>query len=299
MIRNFLLIIFISLFFPISSWAAILYLEPAEGEYHQEDVFMVEVRIDTEEECINTVQADLGFSKDILEAVDFSQGNSILTVWVETPKIDQDSGTVSFTGGIPGGYCGILPGDPGQSNLLGKMIFNAKEVDFTRNTEVKFLDTSQILLNDGLGTPAELKTKKAIFTILPGVPEVPKREWQKELEKDKVPPEPFEIEVNQDPSVSEGKYFITFQTTDKQSGIDHYEVKEGKKNWREAASPYTLEDQEIKGILKVKAVDKAGNERIAEYIPETPKKPFPYWIIILILAGIIIWLLWQKRQKSF
>ncbi len=281
--------------FPLLTQAAVLYLEPAEGSYYQGDTFITNLRIDTEEECINAVDANLSFPKDILEALDFSQGNSILILWLKKPEINQESGLISFTGGIPGGYCGVLPGDPGESNLLGKIIFKVKEIsEELFSAEVKFLENSQVLLNDGFGTPAKLTTKEAIITILSGIPETPQKEWQEELEKDIFPPELFEIEIHQDPSIFEGKYFLVFSTNDKQTGIDYYEIKEGKRDWKRAESPYLLEDQGLRSIIEVRALDKAGNKRIAEYLPS--KKPLPYWPIILILIVFLI-NYWFFRKK--
>ena len=288
----------------IGTWAAILYLEPSTGEYQPGDTFLVEIKIDTEDECINVVEANLSFSQDILQIVDFSQGQSILTLWVKQPEINQESGLISFSGGIPAGFCGRIPGDPEASDLLGKIIFRVPGFRVGEPGEniatIKFLDTSQVLLNDGLGTKAELTTKRAVFTILAEVSEPSKDEWQKELEEDTILPESFEIEIHQDHTVFEGKYFIIFSTTDKQTGLDHFEIKEGEKDWKTAQSPYLLEDQELKSIIKVRAVDKAGNERTAEYIPEIPKKPFPYWIIILILIGIgvIVWIRYKILGKK-
>ena len=285
--------------YPLSTFAAILYLEPSKGGYYQEDTFIVDVRIDTEDECINTVEANLIFPQETLEAVDFSQGNSILTLWIKNPEIRQDLREISFIGGIPGGFCGILPGDPGKSNLLGKIIFKVKnqKLEFA---EVKFLDNSQVLLNDSLGTPAKLTTKGANFTILAGIPKVAKREWQQELEKDKTPPEPFEVEISQDPSIFEGKYFIIFFTTDKQTGTDYYEVKEGKKDWQRAESPYLLQDQKLQSTIKVKAVDKAGNERIIEVAPPNKSSNLVYLILILIIFIVGYWLVKNKiNEKIF
>jgi hypothetical protein len=288
------------LLIPLGVKGAILYLEPSSGEYQPGDTFLVEVKIDTEEECINTVEANLSFSQDILKAVDFSQGDSILTLWVKSPEINQEKGEISFSGGIPGGYCGRIPGDPGASNLLGKIVFRIPGMmvrELGENiAEIKFLDTSQILLNDGLGTKAKLTSQEASFEILSKL-EPSKDEWKEELGKDDIPPELFEIEINQTPTIFEGKYFITFSTTDKQTGIDYYEVKEGDRDWQEVESPYLLEDQDLKSIIKVKAVDKSGNERIAEYLPEIPKNPL-YWIIIPILVGVgIIWWIIRKLRK--
>lgn len=299
------------LLFPSLVEAATLYLEPATGQHQPGDTFMIDVKIDTEGECINTVEANLAYDKDVLKAVDFSRGESILSVWVKNPEINQEQGLVSFSGGIPGGYCGRIPGDPGTSNSLGKVIFKipgliVKEVQPPSEVEplkIEFLDSSRVLLNDGLGTPAKLTTKGATFNIRevqpPAEVEPPKNQWQEELGKDNIPPEPFKIEIQKDPLIFEGKYFIIFSTTDKQTGLDYYETQEEREySWRRVDSPYLLEDQTLKSIIKVKAIDKAGNERIAEYIPEIAKKPFPWWIIILILVGAgIIWL-WKKYAKK-
>ncbi len=287
--------------FPAITSGAVLYLEPAEGEYQSGDTFGVEIKIDTENQCINTVGIDLSFSQNILRVIDFSQGESIIILWTEVPQINQEDGNLSFSGGIPGGYCGRIPGDPGESNLLGKIIFRVPEIMVDQPgmplAQISFLENSQVFLNDGLGTKAELTTQGASFAIIEKS-EAVKDEWQEELKKDNIAPELFEIEVHQYPTIFEGKYFITFFTSDKQTGIDYYEVKEGSQDWKKAESPYLLEDQNLKAIIKVRAIDKAGNERIAEYSPEISKKPLQYLVIILILLGIWI-TLWVIRKTKY
>lgn len=297
------IILFLSIFLFIFSVsfakAAVLYLDPANGQYNSDDTFIVVLRIDTEKECINTIEANLKFPQDILEAVDFSQGKSIISLWIKSPVIDQKSGLISFSGGIPGGYCGIIPGDPGETDILGEIIFKVPDsLNGNKTAEIIFLENSQVLLNDGLGTPAQLKNMGAVFNLLSEKTEAPKREWEENVSKDNILPEPFQIEVNRNPAIFEGKYFITFSTADKQTGIDHYEVKEGKGDWNRATSPYLLEDQKLKSIIEVKAIDKAGNERISEYIP--PKRPIYIWIIIIslfVLAGIFFFAKKYKKSK--
>ncbi len=302
-----------SLVFCLPVFATFLYLDPPSGEYYSGDTFIGNVRIDVNEECINTVKANLSFSKDILEVIDFSKGNSILSLWVEDPEINQDLGLISFAGGIPGGYCGRIPGDPGISDLLGKIIFKIKEngsFEKIQSIKIEFLDDSKVLLNDGKGTPAKLTTKGAVFTILAKSFDhiQDENEWQKELEEDKILPEPFIIEVRQNETLFDGKYFLIFSTTDKQTGLDHYEIAEAKVvgeqlqplEWEIGTSPYLLKDQDLQSIIKVKAVDKSGNERIVEIEPiksllSPEKKLFSWWFIIsVILVGGIIW--WIKRK---
>ncbi len=298
MIKKLFLFLIFCLFIPILADGAILYLEPSEGEYQPEDTFIIKVKIDIGEECINTVKADLKFSQEVLEAVDFSQGDSILTLWLESPEINQSEGLISFTGGVPAGYCGEVPGSPADSNLLGRIIFKVQDTNIGQ-AEVKFLDTSQVLLNDGLGTVDELSAKGAAYSVLQHGSGSVRDEWQQELGQDKIPPEVFEVEVHQDTLIFEGKYFITFSTTDKQTGLSHFEVKEEERDWKQEESPYLLADQSLQSIIKVKAVDMAGNERIAEYVPEIPKKAFFWWIIVVVLISVIaIICIWRKYIKK-
>jgi len=284
---------------------AILYLEPSRGTYQPGDTFGAEIRIDAEGECINVAEVNLSFS---LRAVDFSQGNSIITLWIKQPAINQESGLVSFSGGIPNGYCGQAIGDPKKSNLLGKVIFKVPEMaagESKKFAEAKFLNTSKVFLNDGQGSLAQLTAKSAIFTILTEKVEILKDEWQKETEKDSIPPEEFLPLISKDPTVFKGKYFITFSTTDKQTGIDHYEIREGNRDWKIVVSPYILENQKLTDDIWVKAVDKAGNERV-EFVRAFRRpiwKYILYSVSILILIIVIIRLIWwiiknAKRKKK-
>jgi len=132
---------------------------------------------------------------------------------------------------------------------------------------------------------------------------LPGKDWSKKVTYrfmiDTTLPEEFKPEIGRDPTIFEGKYFLSFATTDKTSGVDYYEVKEGKRDFKKVKSPYLLEDQSLKSKIVVKAIDKAGNEKIAQIIP--PKKSFPYWIIpiIFILTVIIGWIIYKLISSKF
>jgi len=126
---------------------------------------------------------------------------------------------------------------------------------------------------------------------------------------DTTPPEALEPQIGQEPKVFEGKYFIAFSTIDKQTGIDYYEILEADKRgyqrgtirkaeWKKGSSPYLLEDQSLRSVIKVKAVDKAGNERIEEIVPpyKVTWKDVLVIILILIGAGVIYWII-RKIKK--
>lgn len=307
-----LLLVFYFLFsFPSSIQAALLYLDPSQGEFSQGDTFLAEIRIDVEEECINAVGAKINFPHDVLEAVDFTQGNSIILLWVDPPAIEQESGLIYFSGVVPGGYCGRLPGDPGLSNLIGRIVFRVKDRSELESPEevikVNFLEDTKVLLNDGLGTAASLTTRGGDFTILSERAEILRDEWEREIEEDNIPPEPFKIEIQNDPLLFESQYFITFFTDDKQTGIDHYEVREDlqglikrKGGWVRAKSPYKLRDQGLRSEISVKAVDKAGNERLETLPAQNPLAWYEnifIWVII-ILGVIIIYIIWRFMKKK-
>jgi len=122
---------------------------------------------------------------------------------------------------------------------------------------------------------------------------------------DATPAEPFEPKIGKDPSMFEGKYFLSFLAIDKSSGIDHYEVREEKidlfgtakvSGWEVNKSPYLIKDQTLGSLVKVKAVDRAGNERIAEILPL--KKPFPYQVLIIAVLGLLI-IGWLTKRLVF
>jgi len=370
--------VFCFLFFsllPHLGQAATLYLMPQSQTVYQGDGFLVEIKLDTEGEEINTAQVGLTFPQNLLEAIDFSKGNSILQLFAEEPKIQK--GEISFTGGIPKGFNG--------NGLLAKITFLAREIGRAR---VNFKENSQVLLNDPEGKKARLNFLEGNYKVVlrpielpvlsspsnpdqnkwysadsfeihwkgkPGaeysyllsrdplmepdespeelindlkwekmedgiyyfqlIERVPGEAWSDKVTYrfmiDTTPPEPFEPQIGQDPKVFEGKYFLSFATVDKMSGIDYYQVLEAdrggyqfgtkkKAEWKIAKSPYLLEDQSLRSVIKVKAIDKAGNERIAEILPPPPKLTWKDIIIpLLILIGIgIIWWLIRKRKKQ-
>ena len=63
-------------------------MDPSLTHAYRADSVAVSIRLDTEDgECINTVDAIVKYDPNIT-AVDVSRGDSILSLWVEDPKID-------------------------------------------------------------------------------------------------------------------------------------------------------------------------------------------------------------------
>jgi len=288
--------------------AAELYLESSQNSYFPNEIFKVEIHLDVKSgENVTAVEGNIKYNPQDLTAIEFLKGNSILT-FVEEPKINQQEGVVTFSGIIPGGYNGRLPGDPGESNLLGTIVFKALKTTNSQ-TLIEITKNSKILVNAGEELKTNLIFKSLTVAINPQeVVFNPLNELEKIKEEDKIPPEEFKPEIVK----INGKYFLVFNTQDKQSGIDHYEVATLKENllgqvkfinnFKVGESPYLLKETDLDKVIEVKAIDKAGNERIAILYPQVQIKWYQnYWlwgiILIIIILGYIIYRLKLKRRK--
>lgn len=329
--KGILYIVFILLSFNFgfaAANAASLYLDPPSGVYGEGNTFSVKVRADTQEECINALNVTLSYPQNVIRAVDVARGESILTLWTEDPEINHDNGTVHFSGGLPGGYCGRIEGDPGFTNVVAEIIFQVPGLtigggDETNAGTIAFAPDTQVLLNDGFGTQAQLFVTDSTFIIGPPTGDGVSNEWFDVIRNDDIRPEAFGIELLRDESVYGGKWFIIFSALDKQSGLDHYEVyetdidregyirgtkKDEVSRWKEGKSPYLLEDQTLGSIIRVRAIDKAGNERLAGKIPEeslrtTTKEPvnknlFYTGVGVLLLFVIVLFVHFLRKRRG-
>jgi len=271
--------------------AAELFFEARNQEFTQGEEFLVNVFLNTEGESINAVEGKIVFP-DIVELKEIRDGNSIINFWIERPKVEQ-AGIIGFSGIIPGGY-------QETKGFVFSVVFRAK-ASGSGTIEIR---EAKVLLNDGKGTPANLSISnfqfsisKEVLTTQPPVPEI----------KDLEPPENFKPEIASDPTIFEGKWFLVFATQDKGSGIDHYEISETKRKtiretdakWTEVESPYLLKDQKLRSYIYVKAIDKAGNERVIMLSPRYPLKWYEKWEIwvIIIVAIVIMYLILSIFRK--
>lgn len=303
--------------------AAFLYFDPLDVSVARGDTVTMGLRIDTDEnECINAVDAVVHYDSSI-RAVDVSRGDSILNVWLEDPVINEAEHTIKFAGGIPGGYCGRIPGDPRLTNVLLEFIFRSPGFsiggDSNDSARIWVDDSSQVLLHDGFGTNATVRLQDAHITLLDTAGNTPSDEWNEKVQADTDLPSDFSITLTKDDNAFSGKYFIVFNAVDKQSGIDHYEVMEepftdfnsftwGRADapWVVTASPFVLSDQTLNSTIRVKAIDKAGNERIEVLVPDTALRSMSHSALltaisiggaVLIVSVILFYVLWKRRQR--
>jgi hypothetical protein len=301
----------IFLLLPTNTFAASLYIDPGSSELLRGESLSMSVRLDTDEargECVNAVDAVITYP-DNIEPVDVSIGDSIFSMWVERPTINKENKTITFAGGIPNGYCGRVSGDPRLTNVLAEIIFRspgfvvggAANQSDSNSAEIAFADETAAYLNDGRGTRADLTTYPARITLNPEGGSGVNNAWRDKVNNDNIPPEEFSIFLEKR-DVS-GDYYVVFNTTDKQTGIDTYQIMEeplsqfgsfqwGRADapWIEATSPYTLDDQSLNSIIRVRAIDKAGNEYIANLIPDESMRTFSFEQILtfLLVATLLV-----------
>ncbi len=227
------------------------------------------VLLDTEGEKVNAVEGVIRYDDDVLELDSISDGNSRINLWIERPK-ESERGVVSFSGVTPSGFSG------GKEKIV--------TLTFKKKTEGQgglSFENIQVLLHDGLGTPAVLKTHAAeiVFSRSP----VPDTKSGNDTES----PEDFKPEIITDRDVFGGKYVLIFATQDKLSGVEKYQVREGFfARYVNAESPYLLHYQKLERDIFVKAVDYAGNERIVVLSAQNPRMWYEHYELFAILLGI-------------
>lgn len=316
--------------------AATLSIDPDTKTVGPGDTFMVTIRLDTApDECINAVTAEILYPKDWMNASAVSKGESLMSLWVDEPSVDREAGRVFMSGGIPAGYCGRVQGDPGKTNVVAKIIFSipgnmigGKVATGPITLPITFGPNTAVLENDGFGTPAPLTFHNASY-IRELNSQGLKNEWLDIVHTDNIQPDPFTISVEQHASTFEGKYFIIFSATDKQSGIHHYEIMEDdpenlgfiygrkmKSSFITGTSPYLLTDQLLRSRVTVRAFDHAGNTQEAVLAPKNgsqgpnstdavkrnmSKLLSPTWlgggVLLVLLIGGSAWFV-HRRKKS-
>ncbi len=282
--------------------AALLYIDPGAQAYGVGDTFMVNIRVDNEGECINAANVEVIYPTKSLRAVDFSRGDSLFSLWTEEPRIDTEAGRVTFSGGIPGGYCGRIQGDPSLSNIIGKIVFSVIDASQVK-ADIIVTDATKVYLHDGFGTEAPLTIQGVTLGLSPQ-PTLPANEWLTEVRDDTIPPDSFIIQIESTRGVFGGRYYAVFSTVDKQSGLSHYEIFE-RGAWIETRSPHKLYDQSLSDI-QIRAIDKAGNIRLGEYVPgSAPPRlglELDFTSVALALLALVVvggaFVMFERRKNS-
>lgn len=232
-----------------------------------QSTFAIGVFLDGHTQDIAALESHLQIPEG-LRLLDIQDGDSVVNLWLERPEAADRE--VAFSGMIPGGF-------QGDRGLLFTLIVQAE----TPGEMILETTGTRILLNDGEGTEAEVIPAPMSFQIsASGEPTT------YTSPEDSESPEPFTPMLLERPEL--GGWVVVFSTQDKLSGLDRYEVKEGRLAWKAATSPYRLEDQKLHHRITVKAIDRAGNERVATMKATNPLPGYIYSLTIgLLLVGVL------------
>jgi hypothetical protein len=250
------------------------------------DTLTVMVVLDTQGESINAASAKVTYTNDVVAFKRILDGDSVINFWVENPRVTSD-GAILFSGITPGGFIGS------DITLLTVQFEVIKEGVATFS-----VSDEELLLHDGLGTAAQTTSIPLSLNVL-GQLSAPSSDTSY---IDTEPPEVFSPTITTDKDMFEGNAFLVFQTEDKGSGIDFYEVKEGEFGvYQNATSPYELEDHSLSKKIFVRAVDRDGNEYIAELYPQSfvpwYETTFTKTVILIVCITALLFLLRRLLLK--
>jgi hypothetical protein len=278
-IKTYILII---LLLTTSAGYAATVLTQVTGEVHAKDVFIIEVSVDTEGQKINAIEGDifLGDTTGNFEIRDVTIAGSGFTLWPRKPSLSARGDTVSFMGGVPGGVVGPV-------SLFKIVIFakNPSELRVTPKDIVAYVD-------DGKGTAVSVKSQDMIVGVLPPSSKA-NDAWRTMVSTDNIAPEIFDIVLYQDPTLYEGKKFLSFSATDGQSGIAYYEVQEDGALPVRTGDQYVLVNQDATKEVVVTAYDIAGNARAGTYVSDKGVN----WSIVGLGTLILLIIFYARKMR--
>lgn len=264
--------LFSLLFLSSNAFAATLSVGTDISRIKNGEVFNATLYLDTVGQSINTLEGDLFYDNNFIKAEAVNIGNSFVNLWVEKPNI-KTAGSIHFSGITPGGVV------TERSEVLSVVFRAEKEGD----VELA-LKNIYLFINDGAGTQANTKISNTNIQITnDAVGEVAKASI-----KDTIVPEKFTIIRTKDSSVYDNKYFIAYNSTDKESGVDHYKVCEFW-NCVITDSPFLLNNQTPFYYIAVNAYDGSGNQRGSLLVS-------PFLILLVVLVIIIFALSYFFRR---
>lgn len=280
---------------PISACAASLTFSPlpplAVG-----DVVPVTLTLSPQGESINALEGTI-IASGAISLAGIREDASIVSLWVVRPTIAANR-TASFSGVIPGGFTGVLSPfwEGARAGSVVTVLVQAREVGTGR---LSLGPDTLVLPNDGQGTILPLEAQDLSVSVQQGIPSA-----MRDDVLDTEPPDPFTPIIGQERSVYRGASFLSFATVDRSTGVDRYLVAESDSQnptidaFVSAESPYKLTDQGLRSYIVVKAIDRAGNERIAVLPPTNTGTPYPWWAIgIALLVLAVLAFLGLRRTR--
>ncbi len=277
----FFILVCSTVFLPGSVSASSVSIDTNHSEFFVGDTILFSVRIDSEGKNINAVEGEvvLDHAADAVSLTDLNTSGSQLSLWPIKPLPSEHNTRISFAGGSPGGFTS-------NNAIVFNVVLKLQEAGQVALS----LDHIGVYVNDGKGTKDAVSVKDLTIDVLPKKSDAqPVDDWSAIVLNDTTPPEPFEVYAGQEGSVFDGKKFLSFSTTDEQSGISYYEVTEDNIPPVRSNGTYVLQEQNKPVKVTVIAYDSASNAR--ESIYNSPAPATSSYSVILACIGSIVFII--------
>lgn len=224
--------------------------------------YMVEVWLVAGTMPINAIEGSLKIPSSV-QMQQINTSNAGITQWVQQPTYNPSAHVIQFGGGDVDTIA------PQQKARIFTVYASSTHMD-----PASFLLSATAYDADGKGT-----SEKVTVTTTTN----PANPVSTTVSSDHTPPTNLVVDIGRDPSLFNGQYFISMSAVDPDSGIDHYEVKEGfGGSFHRVDSLYVLQGDPSSTYIEVHAVDKAGNVAVYRLFPEDLKRS------LLVLLGVAV-----------
>lgn len=136
------------------------FMIPSKSQHPVGEVFALKIELMNIPSSINVAQADLSFDPSIVEVVDITTEGSFASFFVQK-EFDNQKGYLRVSGGVPN------PGYRNPSGLLATAYLKGLKPGAI---ELKYLESSLVLANDGRGTNLLADFPTIPFIITPNQP---------------------------------------------------------------------------------------------------------------------------------
>lgn len=266
------------------------------GPAHVGSDLLIDVFLDTEQDTVNALEGSVVIPTS-MRIKDIRFEGSVVSLWVSRPRTDE-RGMLVFAGLIPGGYQGT-PEKQGRGNVMTIVVAPAA----SGAASFSFGADTQVLLNDGEGS-------KASLTLIPRTVMVGANDGSATpgaLPADVEPPLTFIPQVIDGEPYGIDAQVLIFDAQDKETGIAGYEIaftafrsKDYESMaWHKATSPYALKREELSSYMHVRAVDMAGNYRVATLTPYhfSLVAFLSSWMWYFIAGLVVLFLIYRHRRQ--
>lgn len=244
----------------------------------------VSVFFSAEGQSVNVVDGSINITQNLNVAA-VSTGSSQVGLWAVPPQFSLHDRMIRFTGGTP-------PTLPANGPVL---LFSFTLLAPFAGTYAITPGTVQAFLNDGTGKAIGVRGDALTFSVSSSTALA----MAPHALTDTTAPTIVSLALGKDPTLFDGRTFLTLFATDTGSGVERTEVKEGWfGHYGVMDRYYVLRDQYRLAPLWVRVVDAAGNTTIEE----VPSNNVALACIALVLGvfGLLVTglYLWRRRLRQ-